>query len=81
MKANAMKTASGEWVDVSKKPATDPAKGSKAGRQAVVLKDGELMAQRLDSVDPAEDRLIPVWRNGELLTRHTFDEVRARSEA
>jgi nicotinamide phosphoribosyltransferase len=81
MKANAMKTASGDWVDVSKKPATDPTKGSKAGRQAVVLKDGRLVAARLDEIDPSQDQLLPVWRNGEIHVRHSFDEVRARSEA
>ncbi|MGB3739948.1 MAG: hypothetical protein WA948_11450 [Pontixanthobacter sp.] len=31
MKANAMKDADGIWHDISKTPATDPAKGSKAG--------------------------------------------------
>lgn len=80
MKANAMKDASGEWRDVSKKPATDPAKGSKAGRQAVVRKGGRLVAARLDAIDPERDELKPMWRNGELLVRHSFDEVRARSD-
>lgn len=81
MKANAMQDADGVWHDVSKKPATDPAKGSKAGRQAVVRENGRLTAARLDAIDPALDELAPVWRNGEMLVRHTFDEVRARSEA
>ncbi|MHA7818874.1 MAG: nicotinate phosphoribosyltransferase [Erythrobacter sp.] len=80
MKANAMKDASGEWCDVSKKPATDPAKGSKAGRQAVVRKGGRLVAARLDAIDPERDELKAVWRNGELLVWHSFDEVRARSD-
>ena len=66
MKANAMQDASGEWRDVSKLPATDPTKGSKAGRQAVVERDGNLVAARLDAIDPALDRLVPVWRNGEI---------------
>ncbi len=81
MKANAMQDASGEWRDVSKSPATDPTKGSKAGRQAVVERDGKLVAARLDAIDPALDRLVPVWRNGEMLVRHSFDDVRARSDA
>ena len=80
MKANAMKDADGIWRDVSKKPATDPSKGSKAGRQAVIREQGRLVAARLDAIDPADDQLTPIWRNGELLVRHNFDEVRARSE-
>lgn len=80
MKANAMKDASGEWRDVSKKPATDPTKGSKAGRQAVVREGGKLVAARLDAIDPARNELVPVWRDGEMLVRHGFDDVRARSE-
>ena len=81
MKANALKDADGNWRDVSKKPATDPTKGSKAGRQAVVVRDGRLVAARLDAIDPSDDRLVPVWRDGELLVRHDFDAVRERSQA
>lgn len=80
MKANAMQDKHGVWHDVSKKPATDPTKGSKAGRQAVVRKGGTLVAKRLDAVNASEDLLTPVWRNGELLVRHSFAELRARSE-
>lgn len=81
MKADAMQGDGGEWRDVSKAPATDPTKGSKAGRQAVVRADGKLTARRLDSVMAGEDLLRPVWRNGELLVRHSFDDLRARSQA
>ena len=80
MKANAMRDAQGVWRDVSKSPVTDPTKGSKAGRQAVVNVDGKLTTKRLDAVLPGEqDLLVPVWRNGQLLVRHGFEEVRARS--
>ena len=79
MKANAMQVEDGSWHDVSKKPATDPSKASKAGRQAVVEEGGRLVAKKLDDIDPAQDVLKPVWRNGELLVRHSFDELRARS--
>lgn len=84
MKANAMRDAGGIWHDVSKAPATDPSKGSKAGRQAVVReigrRDGRLNATRADAVAEQENLLRPVWRNGSLLVRHSFDEVRARAE-
>lgn len=52
MKANALKDADGNWRDVAKKPATDPAKGSKAGRQTVIRKEGKLFAARLDMIGP-----------------------------
>lgn len=81
MKANALKDADGNWRDVSKTPATDPTKGSKAGRQAVVLDKGKLVAARLDAIDPADDQLVPVWRNGEMLVREDFDAVKERSQA
>lgn len=80
MKANAMLGADGAWHDVFKMPSTDPGKASKAGRQAVVMKDGRMAAARLESVVVGDDLLVPVWRNGELLVRHHFDAVRARSE-
>jgi nicotinamide phosphoribosyltransferase len=80
MKANAMQDKDGIWHDVSKKPATDPSKGSKAGRQAVVREGGTLVAKRLDAVAEGENLLQTVWRNGELLIRHNFAEVRSRSE-
>lgn len=81
MKANALKDADGNWRDVSKKPATDPTKGSKAGRQAVVRENGRLAAARLDAIDTVRDELVPVWRNGEMLVRHSFAAVKTRSEA
>lgn len=78
--SGALRDATGQWHDVAKAPVTDPAKGSKAGRQTVVHGACGLVAARLDATAPGEDLLIPVWRNGELLVRHTFDELRAQSE-
>jgi nicotinamide phosphoribosyltransferase len=57
MKANALRDAGGQWRDVAKKPATDPTKGSKIGRQAVIRENGRLVAVRLDAIDPAQDQL------------------------
>lgn len=81
MKANALKDADGNWRDVAKKPATDPAKGSKAGRQAVIRKEGKLITARLDMIGPEQDQLVPAWRNGELLARYGFEDIRQRSES
>ena len=79
MKANAMRDADGLWHDVSKAPATDPAKASKAGRQAVVRGEGRLAARRMDAVAEADNLLRPVWRDGTLLVQHSFEDVRARA--
>ncbi|HSF11907.1 MAG TPA: nicotinate phosphoribosyltransferase, partial [Erythrobacter sp.] len=79
MKANAMRDDKGIWHDVAKAPATDPGKASKAGRQAVVRDEGRLMAGRFDRVKEADNLLVPVWRNGTMLVRHSFDDVRARA--
>jgi len=78
MKANAMRDAAGVWHDVAKAPITDPGKASKSGRQAVVLDSGRMVARRMEHVREADDLLRPVWRNGTLLVRHSFDDVRRR---
>jgi nicotinamide phosphoribosyltransferase len=79
MKANAMRDDAGVWHDVAKVPATDPGKASTAGRQAVVREGQRLVARRRDAVTEAENLMVPVWRGGQLLVRHSFDAVRARA--
>ncbi len=79
MKANAMCDTDGIWHDVSKSPATDPAKGSKAGRQAVVREGVTVAACRLDDLGARENQLKPVWCNGEILVKHNFVDVKARA--
>ncbi|MEO0978503.1 MAG: nicotinate phosphoribosyltransferase [Pseudomonadota bacterium] len=81
MKANAMKVADGTWFDVSKSPATDPAKASKAGRQSVVEIDGRLTAVSFGDLGARPDMLQVVYRNGELVRDQTFEDVRARARA
>jgi nicotinamide phosphoribosyltransferase len=80
MKANAMQDPQGVWHDVSKSPATDPAKGSKAGRQAVVLEGGRLVARRMANVAESDNLLTPVWRAGTLLRQESLATIRTRSE-
>ena len=48
-------------------------------RQAVVREGGRLVAKRREAVAESDDLLVPVWRNGTLLVRHSFDAVRARA--
>lgn len=80
MKANARQDAGGRWHDLAKAPATDPGKASKAGRLAVYLEKGRYGWCRRDDLGHRENLLRPVWRNGELLTRTSLAEVRARAE-
>jgi len=81
MKADAMQDNGGTWHDIAKNPATDPAKRSKPGRQAVVMDRGAPVAVRLDDLGGRANLLREVWRDGRLLVRHTFDAVRERARA
>lgn len=76
----------GEWVDVYKDPVTDPGKRSKRGRVDLWTSGGEYETsvgrptrwtdRGTDGWRPA---LIDVFRNGNLLVDHLFDEVRERA--
>jgi nicotinamide phosphoribosyltransferase len=79
MKADAMRDADGQWHDIAKNPATDPAKRSKPGRQAVVMEGDLPMAVRLDDLGPRANLLREVWRDGRLLFHHHFDTLRERA--
>jgi len=81
MKANAMRDENDNWHDVFKKPITDPGKGSKAGRQAVIAEDGTYKAVRFDELDGRESLLKPVFRDGKILSSVTLDAVRERAQA
>lgn len=74
----------GEWRDVFKRPATDAAKNSKAGRLELYrTSDGGYVTADADSWalrGKAAPALRTVFENGELLVDQTFDEVRARAE-
>lgn len=76
-KASAVKIK-GQWRDVMKDPITDPGKRSKAGRLAVVAEGHGYKTVR--DAGEKNNLLIPVFRNGELLVRHTFADIRKRAE-
>lgn len=79
MKANAIDFGDG-WQDVQKNPATDPTKASKAGRQAVVRRNGQIVTIREDELLDGENNLLRVvYRNGELLNQETFEVIRERA--
>jgi nicotinamide phosphoribosyltransferase len=75
-------TIDGAAVDVYKDPVTDPGKRSKRGRLTLQrnAETGRLETTTEGRGDPARDVLVEVFRDGEVLRRWSFDEVRARAE-
>ena len=67
----------GEWVDVMKDPITDPGKRSKAGRLALVHRNGKYETVREEEVF-GDDLLVTVFKNGNLLVDYTLANVRER---
>ena len=76
----------GQWIDVSKDPATDPGKRSKAGRLALLVDEaGAYRTVALAEGQAPEagwrDAMVTVWENGALLVDQALADIRARSEA
>lgn len=65
-------------VDVSKNPATDPTKKSKAGHLDLVYDNGYKTVKT--GTTNAPSLLQTVYENGEILVTTTLDEVRARTK-
>jgi nicotinamide phosphoribosyltransferase len=70
----------GVWRDVWKDPVTDPGKASKRGRLALLGEAGAWRTVPAAGNEPS-DRLRLVYRDGILLNRSSFAEIRARAEA
>ena len=71
----------GEEIDIEKSPITDKGKKSKKGRMKLVRTgdswfDLKTLQHGDKGYDEAEDCLIPVFRNGEILKFYSFQEVR-----
>ena len=77
----------GEWVDVQKDPVTDSGKKSKAGRVTLWKSGGEFAS----GVRPPSgwtdkgfggwsEALVTVFRDGQLISEFSFDEVRANAK-
>lgn len=82
----AMKTSAvyrdGEWIDVFKDPISDHAKKSKKGRLALCkMNNGDFVTVKEDEavVFGGENLLEDVYKDGVLLKRHTFKEIRERA--
>jgi nicotinamide phosphoribosyltransferase len=77
----------GKWIDIFKKPITDPGKDSKKGRLTVLrhketgkyLTETENMAKLLIERLDFEPAMFTIYENGKLMKEWTFDEVRAKS--
>jgi nicotinamide phosphoribosyltransferase len=78
MKASAI-SVNGVWRDVYKDPITDQGKRSKKGRLALTCVDGQFKTLLRDAVTPADNHLVTVYKNGQLVTEYTFAQVRARA--
>ncbi|MCL5430542.1 MAG: nicotinate phosphoribosyltransferase [Candidatus Marsarchaeota archaeon] len=64
--------------DVFKQPITDPGKNSKAGRLKLILRDGKYRTVKED--EPEEDKLVEVFRDGEIKRYYTLAEIRERAK-
>jgi nicotinamide phosphoribosyltransferase len=79
MKANAV-CINGQWRDVAKSPTYDSIKHSKAGRLALIHRDGDYQTVGRDTISPEKNLLQPVFRNGHLVKKWDFSELIANSE-
>ncbi|MGG7519508.1 nicotinate phosphoribosyltransferase [Allorhizobium undicola] len=79
MKGSAIQDGDGSWRDMSRRPVNMHEKLPRAGRQAVVEEEAELVAIRREELGGRQNFLQPVWENGRLLKEWSFDEVRARA--
>ena len=66
----------GKDIDVYKDPITDKGKTSKKGIVYVEKVKGEYV---YTNKKPKKDELLTVWKNGKLLIKYNFDEVRKNS--
>ena len=78
MKASAIRI-NGSWHDVYKDPVTDPGKISNKGRMALI-RDASGW-KTVPALEAPENRMTPVYRDGELLRQTTFDAIRGRADA
>lgn len=77
-KCCAQKKEGGEWEDIQKRP-LDVSKASKAGRQALIIEEGEYKTIREDELNGRENQLKVQFELGEILRKSTFAEIRERA--
>ena len=68
-----------EWRDIKKTVVTEPMKESKAGRLKLIV-DEETGKYKTVNIDAdGSDVLKTVFKNGKLIKKHTFEEIRRRA--
>ncbi len=81
MKASAI-CVGGKWRDIYKDPVTDSGKRSKRGRLALIKVQGlgnqGFKTVRKEEALPEDNLLEVVFKNGEILKTHNFEEIRER---
>ncbi|MDR2642810.1 MAG: nicotinate phosphoribosyltransferase [Planctomycetaceae bacterium] len=70
----------GERRDVYKNPITDKGKQSKRGQLRLIHKENAYHTKRFEESSEVDDRLVEVFRNGEIMREYTFDEVRKNAK-
>lgn len=80
----AMKTSAicinGEWKEVYKDPITDRVKRSKKGRLALIKQDGQFKTVTTDNIGDAENLLVTVFRDGQVIADYALDDIRQRAD-
>jgi len=79
MKVSAIKIKD-KWHKVNKEPITDLGKKSKAGRLALIKKNDKFKTIDIDNLNNNENYLIPVFKNGKILSDLEFKNIRSESE-
>lgn len=67
----------GIWHDVQKKP-LDTTKISKSGRLKLIKENGQYLTVGIN--DPRPNKLVEVFRDGELLVDYSFDQIRKNAQ-
>jgi nicotinamide phosphoribosyltransferase len=78
MKASAAKI-NDVWIDIYKEPITDSKKNSKKGRLALIKDNGEYKTIRIEELQDQENMLKTIFKNGQILQRYSFDQIRENS--
>ncbi len=71
-------TVNGKECDVYKQPVTDNGKRSKAGRLKLIRRGNGFATVTAEA--PGDDLLEEVFRDGRLLIRQSFDDIRSRAD-
>jgi len=79
MKASAIHK-NGQWLDIAKSPKTDLQKTSKAGRLALIKNNqNQFETIKLEDLGHQTNYLKPVFENGQLLYKLSFEDIRAHA--